>query len=77
MSGVDALRSMVTPGVTAEVFEPEDAESLAAVAGALVEDPARRAQLGQTARSWMLEHRDWERLSERYVDLYRSLGAIR
>jgi glycosyltransferase involved in cell wall biosynthesis/tetratricopeptide (TPR) repeat protein len=76
VSDVEALRSMVLPGSTAEVFIPEDADDLARVAARLIVDPALRARLGSAARAWVVEHRDWAHLAARYLDVYRRLGAL-
>jgi glycosyltransferase involved in cell wall biosynthesis/tetratricopeptide (TPR) repeat protein len=75
VSGVAALRGMVEEGVTAEVFQPEDAMDLADVAERLVRDPGRRRKLGENARSWVSENRTWTRNAEAYLSLYRSLGV--
>jgi glycosyltransferase involved in cell wall biosynthesis len=76
VSGVDALRSMVREGITAEVFRAGDASHLADVAGALVRDPGRRGSLGVAARAWVVENRSWSHVTRSYLDVYRRIGAL-
>lgn len=75
VSGVDALREIVTEGETGLTFEPERAASLADVLEPLLDDPERRARLGRAARRWVSTHRTWRQNGERYLELYRRLGA--
>jgi glycosyltransferase involved in cell wall biosynthesis len=75
VSGVDALREIVADGQTGLVFEPEDAGSLADTVEPLLDDPARRAELGRNAREWVSAHRTWRLNGERYLEVYRRLGV--
>jgi glycosyltransferase involved in cell wall biosynthesis len=75
VSGVTALKGMVEQGVTAEVFQPEDARDLADVAERLVRDGERRRVLGRQARAWVAANRTWTSNARCYVELYERLGA--
>jgi glycosyltransferase involved in cell wall biosynthesis len=74
-SDVDALREIVDDGVTGLLFRAGDADDLARVLEPLLDDPARRAALGAAARTWVLEHRTWDRNGARYRELFEQLGA--
>ena len=76
VSGTDALREIVRDGETGLVFEPESVESLVRVLEPLVEDRARREELGAAAREWVVRERTWRGNVRRYVDLYDRLGAL-
>jgi len=41
----------------------------------LLEQPTRRAELGSSARAWVLANRTWRQNGDVYLDLYRALGA--
>ncbi len=75
VSGVDALGEIVTPGVTGLVFRPEDARDLADTVEPLLDDPGERARLGRQARDWVAANRTWGQNGQRYLELYRRLGA--
>jgi glycosyltransferase involved in cell wall biosynthesis len=76
VSGVDALRELVIPGETGLVFTPEDPASLADTVEPLLRDSLARARLGRRAREWVAENRTWRQNGDRYLELYRRLGAI-
>jgi glycosyltransferase involved in cell wall biosynthesis len=75
VSGVDALGEIVTPGETGLVFRPEDARDLADTVEPLLDDPGERARLGRQARDWVAANRTWHQNGQRYLELYRRLGA--
>ncbi len=75
VSGVAALREIVVEGETGRTFTPEDPISLADVLEPLLDDPAERARLGSAARRWVAANRTWEQNGQRYLALYRELGA--
>jgi glycosyltransferase involved in cell wall biosynthesis len=60
------------PGVHAAVAE-SDAE-LAGALAELLEDPARRADMGAAAREWAQDRLDWRHAVSAYERLYESLG---
>ncbi len=75
VSGVHALREIVTDGETGLVFVPEAAESLADTVEPLLDDPDRRRHLGRQAREWVTANRTWRQNGLRYLELYRRLGV--
>jgi len=75
VSGVHALREIVTDGETGLVFVPEDADSLADTVEPLLDDPDRRRHLGRQAREWVTANRTWRQNGLRYLELYRHLGV--
>ena len=76
VSRVPALAEMILEGETALAFRPEDADDLAAVLEGLLDDPARRAELGAAGREWVCRHRTWRGNGDLYLELYRALGAV-
>jgi PEP-CTERM/exosortase A-associated glycosyltransferase len=75
VSDVAALREIVVDGETGRTFTAEDPISLADVLEPLLDDPAERARLGAAARRWVAANRTWDQNGQRYLALYRELGA--
>jgi phosphatidylinositol alpha-mannosyltransferase len=71
---IPGYRSVIDPGVNAEAFPPGDVRALARVVSALVEDPARRAQLAERGRARATEFA-WPQVTERIEDVYREALA--
>lgn len=61
----------VTPGRDALVVSTPDEFARSVVS--LLDDPARRRELGHNARAWAGAHAGWEHSIDRYDALYRSL----
>jgi len=76
VSGVGALLEIVHEGETGRSFTPEDPTALADALEPLLDDPGERERLGRNARTWVLEHRTWERNGALYRELYGRLGAL-
>lgn len=74
VSDLPALREMVVEGVNGLFMRPGDAEDLADIARGLMTDPARRRDLGRSAREWVIANRAWVDNGRRYLELYRELG---
>lgn len=72
-SDVAALAEIVEDGVTGRLFAKGDAEDLARVLEELVDAPEERARLGETARTWVVEERDWRRIVGVVDGVYREL----
>lgn len=53
--------------------DPNDAEGLASALQLLLEDPRRRADMGQAARA-MAERHTWERTAEAHLQLYQEIA---
>jgi glycosyltransferase involved in cell wall biosynthesis len=64
VSSVAALTEIVSDGTTGLVFEKGSALDLAAVIGRLLDDPGLRSKLGESARTWVQNERDWSSLVE-------------
>jgi glycosyltransferase involved in cell wall biosynthesis len=75
VSNVQALREIVTDGVTGRTFTPEDARHLADVAEELIDDPEERRRLARAGREWVIAERTWAKNGERYRTLYEDLGV--
>ena len=67
---IPGYRSVIQPGENAESFPPGDVAKLARVLTALIEDPARRAELGRRGRARALEFA-WPRVTDRIEAVYR------
>jgi PEP-CTERM/exosortase A-associated glycosyltransferase len=76
ISDVAGMRELVRDGETGATFPAGDVDALAAVCVRLLEDPVLRRELGQRARSWTLEHREWPTLVARYTDIYARLVEL-
>lgn len=72
-SDLPALREMIEPGRTGLVFPPGNLESLVEVLIRLADDAGMRRRLGREARSWVLQHRTWERVGLKYERLYEQV----
>jgi glycosyltransferase involved in cell wall biosynthesis len=54
--------------------DPDDTQALAAVLQQLVASPSLRALMGRAARA-VAENHSWDRMAERYLTLFASLGS--
>jgi len=61
---------IVTDGVNGLVVPPRDPGAFAAAIQALLDDPARAAEMGRAGRDWLLSHGTFEVMSSRYLDAY-------
>ena len=69
------LPEVVEHGVTGLVVPRGDAGALAGAIAELLDDPARRQQMGLAGRARALRHFDWDRTAEQLEDVYRAIGA--
>ncbi len=72
-SDVAALAEIVEDGVTGRLFAKGDPEDLARVLEELLDVPEERARLGDAARTWVVEERDWRRIVGVVDGVYREL----
>ena len=72
-SDVAALAEIVQDGVTGRLFAKGDATDLARVLDELLDDPEQRDRLGEAARTWVVEERDWHKITSRVDGVYRGL----
>jgi glycosyltransferase involved in cell wall biosynthesis len=73
-SRVPGLQDMIEPGVTGELFQPDDVGELATLAVSLLQDPARRQSMGAQAAAWALDF-TWEDASRRVEEMLHELAG--
>lgn len=73
VSDVAPMLELVRDGQTGVVFQAGDVRDLASKLTKLLRNAARREQVGQGAREWVLRERQWPDLISRYKDVYRSV----
>ncbi len=71
-SDVGGNRYLIENGVSGFLFPAGDKEALASHIRRLVEDTAKRQQLGQGARARIEQHFSWEKIGKRYEDVFQS-----
>ena len=69
VSGVGGLTEIVQDGLTGMVFAPEDPQDLARKAVLLANSEPLRRRLGEEARRFAVEERDWNLITRRYQEL--------
>lgn len=77
LSDVDALREIAQDSGAAELFEADNADSLAGLLHDLLADPDRRADLATRGAQWAREFRSWDAIAGRYDAPYTALGVCR
>ena len=76
VSSVAALTEIVQDGTTGLVFEKGSAPDLARALGRLLDSPELRFKLGESARTWVVNERDWSSVVDIVDVTYREiLGA--
>jgi phosphatidyl-myo-inositol alpha-mannosyltransferase len=70
-SDLDAFRRVLDGGAAGVLFRNGDADDLTASIGALLDDPARRAELAARASSVVSAY-DWPVIAERVLEVYHS-----
>lgn len=73
-SDVAALKEIVTPGLNGYLHEKGNAESLIEQLTRLLDDPDHTRTIGQQARNWVVENRDWKQLATIIAESYRKLA---
>ena len=71
VSDVAALREIIDDGMTGSICNADDPEDLAQKCAALIEDTQLRAKIGNRARQWISEHRDWQQVVTNYEPIYK------
>ncbi len=71
-SDIPGYRTVVTPGVNAEVVPPGDVPALARSLVSLIEDPERRANRAEAGRTRAQEF-SWTRVTDRIESVYREV----
>lgn len=72
-SDIGGLRELVRDGETGCLVAPDNVTALTHCLTRLVEDHATRAALAQRGREFVLRERAWERIVERYFEIYGGL----
>ncbi|GAA4819546.1 glycosyltransferase [Streptomyces ziwulingensis] len=72
-TAVGGLPFTVADGETGLIVPPRDPEALAAALRTLLTDDELADRMGRAARARVVEKYDWQRLTERYLELFRSL----
>ncbi len=73
VSDVPPMKELVEDGSTGLLFRAGDHLDLAHKCLALLSDPARRTQLGEAARTWVVQNRQWPVLVAGYQKVYDSV----
>lgn len=73
VSSVAALTEIVQDETTGLVFEKGSASSLARVLERLLGDPELRVKLGESARTWVRNERDWSSIVDIVDTTYREI----
>lgn len=68
-SGLDAFRRVLDGGQAGAIFPVGDSDALAATIGALLDDPARRADLAARGRAVVANY-DWPQVARRVLEVY-------
>jgi PEP-CTERM/exosortase A-associated glycosyltransferase len=73
VSDVGAMLELVRPGETGMIFRAGDSADLAEKAIHILEDPARRAEMGKAARVYVEHERQWPHIVAGYADIYKAI----
>ena len=77
VSDVPAMRELVQPGVTGDVFRAGDADDVTKTCVKLLADPEMRRRRGDAARAWVVREREWSHNVRGYSTIYTRLAAGR
>lgn len=75
VSNVGGLTEIIRHNETGIIFEAENVNDLVQQAVLLLQDEGLRRQLGQRAREWIVEERDWRVVIDRYRSIYTETLA--
>ncbi len=76
-SDVGGLAELIQPEVTGLLFEADSPEAFVAQAVRTGKDRALQQRLGREARAYLVEHRSWERIISRYLEIYSRAAGVR
>jgi glycosyltransferase involved in cell wall biosynthesis len=71
-SDIGGHRELIEHGHTGLLVKPESAEELAAAIARLLDDSALRERLGRQGAAWVRTERTWDRVGERYCEVYTA-----
>ncbi len=72
ISDLPAMRDIVTDGWTGVIVPQGDPDAIAAKVIGLLNQPNRARELGRAGRQYVLERFDWDRIAQRYMELFVS-----
>lgn len=72
-SNVAALTEIINDGVTGLLHQKDNSEDLANILEKLIHNQAWRQRLGEEARNWVKEQRDWKFLAKKLISVYRKV----
>jgi len=70
-------REIVKDQYSGFLARPRDSKDLAVKIGTLLSDKRLRDRMGQNAYEYVKQHHNWEVLSNKYIDLYKSVRESR
>lgn len=73
VSNLSAYDEIITDEVTGLYCDTEDERSLETKLIKLIENKELREQLGNNARKWVKENREWQRIGEKMRDIYYDI----
>jgi glycogen synthase len=76
-SRVGGLRELIRDGETGLLVEPENVAGLTQSLLQLVGNKSKREELARRGREFVLRERDWERIVERYFEIYAGIAKRR
>ncbi|MFX1463504.1 MAG: glycosyltransferase family 4 protein [Promethearchaeota archaeon] len=72
-SDLPALKELVIPKVTGDLFEPENSKMLANKLEYYLRNLDKIDELKNNAREWVLKNFDWSEVVKRYIPIYEEL----
>jgi len=73
VSDLPALKELVKPDLSGELFETENSEDLADKIMKFIINPEETNRLGQSARKYVENNYSWQKIIKKYISLYESL----
>jgi len=73
-SDVGGHKELIRDGETGYLFPADDTEALAANLEKIIADPAGRAKVAAAGRKHVERERTWDKLVERYQEIYEGVG---
>lgn len=73
-SDVGGHKELVRDGKTGILFAADDVMALVSCLERTIADPARRAELAAQGRRYVEMERTWDRLTDRYAEIYERIG---
>ena len=75
VSDVGGLKELVPDESTGVTFKAGNADDLASKCSEILDSPDAASQMGKCAREYVLEHRRWSRIVEKYAEVYETAKA--